>query len=81
MKFIVWVHRWYDERRRKIDLKVYWPLLRHHAFKKLPNDPDEALELAREAFIVHMSHDPLWARLADGWSGEQLGDFVRSNLI
>jgi hypothetical protein len=82
-----WLHRlnqWLQaklaERHRKIDLEVLWPAVKRDAFKRCPKYKLDPLETAREAFIAHMASDPAWRAIADNWTAEQLGDFVRANL-
>ena len=93
MKFWLWwanALRWLaesqDERRRRIDIEVLWPAVKKEAFKTLPQhyknlSEPQILEIARESFITHMASDPSWRSLADDWSAEQLGNFVRTNLV
>ncbi len=81
-----WLTESYAERQRRIDLEVLWPAVKREAFHALPkNYPElsepQILELARESFITHMANDPSWRSIADDWSAEQLGKFVRTNLV
>jgi len=93
MKFWVWwakAKQWlletHAERQRRIDLQILWPAVKRTAFDVLPKEYEnlseaQILELARESFITHMAGDPSWRAVADEWTTEQLGDFVRTNLI
>jgi hypothetical protein len=81
-----WLEENPHERSRRIDLEVLWPAIKRATFEKVPEHfpgvtEDQLLELARESFIGFMASDLSWRIVADDWSAEQLGDFVRSRLV
>jgi hypothetical protein len=49
-----WFFRWYNARRRRIDIEILWPLLRARA---------ESVIDAREAFLIHACIDCAWTAL------------------
>jgi hypothetical protein len=75
---------WWDARRRRIDLQVLWPACKRAAQRDCPEGATKeyVLEVARQAFIQHMSFDyqGAWKNAAK-WTPEELGDFVRKELV
>ena len=47
------MRRWFDSRRRKIDMDILWPQCVQLA---------KTQDLARSAFYYHISNDPVWTR-------------------
>ena len=49
-----WLSRWFDKRRRQIDIEILWPLC-------VENAP--SLDHAKAAFAVHAMNDDAWLSL------------------
>ena len=55
-----WLTRWWNRRRRAIDIDILWPSIMDNANKAFPNDPDRATREAHMAMLRHAVTDPAW---------------------
>lgn len=60
-----WLSKWFDARRRAMDLKYLLPAIKDQAV--LPGT-------AERAFLTHMQMDPAWSR---HYSAEQLRELAK----
>jgi hypothetical protein len=60
---IIWISRWWNARRRRIDLEILWPACKAQAVD---------LDHAKAAFAVHAYADSAWADLGK----QDIYDFI-----
>ena len=61
-RLIIWWRELHAARRRQLDINILWPVIRDRA---------QTLDMARDAFVVHVSID-------DAWKGVSLSEIVRT---
>lgn len=50
-RMIRWLSKWWNAYRRRIDIKILWPICKQYA---------ATIADAREAFYIHTCLDPAW---------------------
>ena len=61
---MLWFGQWWRRRQRSLDLQLLWPSIREQA---------PSLEVAREAFSLHVAVDPAWQDVGPAELGRIVG--------